>query len=236
MGSFSQHVGWATATLFLVLSFALWSVIEVNKYTIANPTSWVSVLWEQLFARIDNSFLGIMSGPFTFIVGAVLPDIDLRHSRAKGLARWGIPIFVGTMSSLVILPVAYSALNALEPSLQLGNWRYLMLMMIPVLVMLLTFVLVLLVGRLSMHWGKVHSIGAALIFSLVLLVLVLPVDLLWSLILALCLFSGYVEHLLVDQIYHELRLKEWAVDDRFALKLWSNSWRFDPLIILFGMS
>jgi len=82
------------------------------------------------------------------------------------------------------------------------------------------------------HWGRIHSIGFGLILStFVAIELSLFIAIDNSLLLAGSLFVGFLFHLIVDQIYHEMRLKS---DPRVALKIWSNS-KYDPLVRLWKL-
>lgn len=91
---------------------------------------------------------------------------------------------------------------------------------------------IFIIDKTSYHWGKVHSLGMALLASLaVWFISIVFWGFFWGFIIGLAYFAGYVNHLMCDQVYHELRAKNWS-SPRYALKLWSNKWSWDPFIIL----
>jgi len=69
------------------------------------------------------------------------------------------------------------------------------------------------------HWGHWHSIIAGMTLSTLVGLLVKWVfgDDLLAIVIALMFCAGYINHLVCDQFYHELKGKHWK---RKALKLW----------------
>ena len=145
--------------------------------------------------------------PIVVVIGTVFPDIDLPKESAitKIIVKILLPVFVCLMPP------------ALEYGVVLGTvvafviWRY---------------------EPRWIHWGHMHSLGAALLLSLgfgglIALRFRLPI----AVILAACFFWGFFLHIFFDQLYHEWNRKDWK-DRRYALKLWSNHWRWDPFILL----
>ena len=84
------------------------------------------------------------------------------------------------------------------------------------------------IGKRATHWGRVHSIIFGMLLSAVLFIGLLIVGVTDSAVcLSAAFFLGFIYHLIIDQVYHELRLKH---DYRFAFKLWSNTFKYDPFI------
>ena len=164
MGSFKQHMLWNALTIACFNTVILTFIIGDHFFTF-------------LFATI------------LFLVGGIIPDIDLPHR------RWYTTAFTG-----IIIPIV-------------------------------GFFIV----KRSTHWGRVHSIGFGMIFTAFLTFFITFMALLSGnepniaqiSLLSGSFFSGFMCHLIADQLYHEYLFR---ADHRVALKLWSNNWRFDPLI------
>ena len=167
MGSFKQHMLWNALTITVFNTLILTLLVGDFFFTF-------------LFATI------------LFLIGGIIPDIDLPHK------RWFTVMFTG-----IVIPI-------------------------------IGFFIV----KRSTHWGKVHSIGFGMLFTSFLSFFIVFVSLLSGnepniiqiSLLSGAFFSGFMCHLIGDQLYHEYHGKQ---DYRVALKLWSNNWWFDPLIRIY---
>lgn len=128
---------------------------------------------------------------------------------------------------LLLSMVGVFMIGAIAPDVDLPHEKRIT----KVLFFLLFPVVGYIISKKSSHWGRVHSIIFGLLLSLFLFIVLalLPFSTGSAFWLALSFFAGYINHLFCDQLYHIGRLKKGG---KYALKLYSNEWRYDPLIIL----
>jgi hypothetical protein len=213
MGSFKDHVTWALWSLDFILLFIIIIIVEYPN---------LLVEWQN---ENSVSLIAILGIPFLFVVGAIFPDIDLpKDNKVTRLVfRYFIPIF--TMMSVIY------GLNKLYPDLM---FRYFFI--VALLVIFIATTLMYLIDSRSVHWGRIHSIFAGILFStggFLLFAMWSGMNgLIWAFISALAFFLGYLSHLMCDEWHSLKKGTKW---NRRALKLWSNDWRFDPIIRIVRM-
>lgn len=246
MGSFQQHVNWGLLQLSFILSFIIVIIINFR----VEFSTFIDIVGDE-----GSTTIAILLIPIIFLVGVISPDVDLpRESRdtsfvAKRLAPVIAGITIGfAMSKIVDFFLTETEVNfsfitiqnplsgiidtATRTSLGFG-WQIAIGVISGIIGLVIVFTAIFLTDRYAVHWGAIHSVGAAFILSIPMYIgtFVWTQDAFSSLVVALAFFAGFMNHLVNDQIYHELRDKHWR-SPRYALKLWSNTWGWDPFIIL----
>lgn len=233
MGNFHQHVSWSTYTLLIIQSIIIYVLIQ-KSFTID-------------FLTFDSAkgqlalFAVLLSIPFIFVIGAVSPDIDLFKDswETRLFYQFFLPILFGFGIGIGVYRVITHGLSSVGfVSAELTNINsvpFITALCFGVAIACISFIFVYLLDKKSVHWGFCHSIGFSFILSSIVFVALLGI---WGsqyyllvILQTLAYLTGYWNHLVCDQVYHELRDKHWD-NPRYALKIWSNSWTFDPFIVL----
>jgi hypothetical protein len=224
MGSFQQHVNWAVINLIFILVSIIWIVLQF-------PTDVSNILIEANIQGGWSSFIAVLCIPILFIIGAIAPDIDLpKESRnTRILGKYIFPVFV----SLSIGVVIYRIIEKITYQFDVNLSRQFIIILISgtLIGFILVYSLVFICNKRATHWGRIHSIGFALILSSIIAISIYIwwLSFIWAIILGTSFGIGYINHLICDQVYHSMKNKHW---ERYAFKLWSNSWKWDPLIII----
>ena len=174
MGNFQQHVLYNSLVLLLVANIVI-------------------------FILTENSFLSIFLVGIFFIIGGIMPDIDLSHSKweTKYLFVIGFPTSI-TISFLLIVTKKYD----LE-TLIVSEWA--IYIALPILVIWFALMGAFwIINKYSTHWGKMHSLVAdgVLSYMVFYIALTLELDSILSRYLAIGFGAGYLLHLIIDQAYH----------------------------------
>ncbi|MFW9992276.1 MAG: metal-dependent hydrolase [Candidatus Odinarchaeota archaeon] len=231
MGSWKQHYDWAQGVLTLVL------IILVYLLTAFPGNVVVDWLGGQERYRL-YAFPGILTAVFLFFIGSVAPDMDLPNSRiGKQMKMYG-PLLIG-MGIGASMYVATDKILAYYGLLESFNFDPLLLMIAVAIVsgffgIIIAFIVIWSpwFRKMFTHWGMTHSLVAAVIFStLIGLFFWATWQALWGVVLGIFFFMGYLTHMVCDQVYHDLRDKEWPGENRYAVKILRNGWWFDPLIL-----
>ncbi|MHA2297966.1 MAG: metal-dependent hydrolase [Candidatus Hodarchaeales archaeon] len=231
MGSFKQHVDWAQVVLQLGLGAI---IFLLTAYPLdATP------IGEWLDANVSgvSLFGGILTAVFVFLIGSVGPDIDLPTSRiGKRLKIFGPPLIgLGIGAGMyVAVEKILDSFNLLE---SIKYDPFLVVIVISVISGLFGFLIAFIIiwspwwKKMFEHWGMTHSlIGAIVLSTIVGLFFWATWRALWGAVLGISFFLGYMTHMICDQVYHDLRDKEWAGKNRYAVKLLRNGWWWDPII------
>lgn len=231
MGNFNQHVQWA-----------LWSIVFIQ----AGVITILVILSEEINRWMTSGFftgeysllLTVLTVPIIFVFGAIAPDIDLpKDSKiTKLFFNYIIPITIGAGVGFGF----FRGVSYLMEEFGLFESATTDLLIYIAIASALVFAFfgwlgVQLIDRKSHHWGFTHSIVFALFLSFILFLSMWGIwgtsRILWAGIQGLAFFAGYLNHMACDQVYHELRDKHWR-SPRYAFKIWSNRWGFDPFILM----
>ena len=238
MGNFQQHKSWALYTIVIIQSIVIYLIIQQSF-----PVDFLS--FDSAKGQLAL-FAVLLSIPFIFVIGAVSPDIDLPKDSlpTKIFFRFFLPILFGfgiglgfykLVSSSVFLH-GFTSVGFVSDELKnIGSVPFVLAVTFGSVIALLSFIGVWAIDKKSVHWGFCHSIIFSFILSSVVFVALLGI---WGtqffllvVLQTLSYLTGYWNHLFCDQVYHEIRDKHWP-EPRYALKLWSNKWKFDPFIII----
>lgn len=233
MGNFHQHVSWSTYTLLIIQSVIIYLLIQQIF-----PISFLKFDT----AKSQLALLAVLlSIPFIFVIGAVSPDIDLPKDSmpTKLFYRYFLPLLFGLGVGIGVYRIVTSGVASAgfvtAGMNNIASLPFILAVSFGVIVAFIAFIGVWAIDKKSVHWGFCHSIFFSFILSGLVFVALLGI---WGtqyiLLVALqsvAYLTGYWNHLFCDQVYHEIRDKQWD-NPRFALKLWSNNWNFDPFIIL----
>ncbi|MFW9928772.1 MAG: hypothetical protein ACFFD1_05240 [Candidatus Thorarchaeota archaeon] len=224
MGNFHQHVSWASYTLITIQILIIYFILNFEE-TLAS-----------IIGNNKLNFWSIMTLPALFIIGAISPDVDLpkEAKRTSFLATIVFPIIISIAIGMVVYKGVILLIKQF-PFLDVsGLTIYIVSILSASIGLVITISAILIGDRKAKHWGRVHSIGFGFIISFIIFVITLVFwgisGWVWAFLSGLTFFGGYMDHILCDQAYHELRDKQWK-DKRYALKLWSNNWKYDPFII-----
>ena len=238
MGNFQQHKSWALYTIVLIQSVIIYLIIQKTI-----PVEFLS--FDSAKGQIALFFV-LLSVPIIFTIGAVSPDIDLFKDslQTKLFFRYFLPLLFGFGIGIGFYKVitsgafvhGFSSAGLLTDEMKnMTSLPFIVAFSFGIIVALLSFVGVWYIDQKSKHWGFCHSIFFSIILSSVVFVALMGI---WGaqfyqlvILQTIAYLLGYWNHLTCDQVYHEIRDKHWN-DKRYALKLWSNNWRFDPFIIL----
>ncbi len=233
MGNFQQHKSWALYTLVIIQSIIIYLVIQKSF-----PVSFLS--FDSTSGQIAL-FAVLLSIPFIFVIGAVSPDIDLPKDswETRLFFQFFLPILFGFGIGIGVYRIithGFSSTGFVSSELtNMSSLPFIVAVSFGVVVAFLSFIFVYLLDKKSVHWGFCHSIGFSFILSGIVFIALLGI---WGsqyyllvLLQSLAYLTGYWNHLICDQVYHEIRDKHWD-NPRYALKIWSNSWTFDPFIIV----
>ena len=233
MGNFQQHKEWALYTIVIIQAIMIYLVIQQTI-----PIDFLS--FDTAKGQIAL-FAVLLSIPFIFTIGAVSPDIDLPKDswETRLFFQFFLPILFGFGIGIGVYRIITHGLSSVGfVSAELSNIAsapFIIAVGFGVVVAFLSFIFVYLLDKKSVHWGFCHSIGFSFVLSGIVFIALLGI---WGsqyyllvILQTLAYLTGYWNHLICDQVYHELRDKHWD-NPRYALKIWSNSWNFDPFIVL----
>lgn len=238
MGNFSQHKQWSLYTIVLIQSVIIYLIIQQTF-----PINFLS--FDSAKGQLALFFV-LLSIPIIFTIGAVSPDIDLPKDsfQTKMFFRFFLPLLFGFgigigFYKIIVSDVfihGFSSVGLITDEMKnMTSLPFIVAISFGILVALLSFVAVWYIDQKSKHWGFCHSIIFSIILSSVVFIALMGI---WGaqyyqlvILQTLAYLLGYWNHLTCDQVYHEIRDKHWN-DKRYALKLWSNDWRFDPFIVL----
>lgn len=216
MGNLHQHIHWA-----------LWSLTFIQSSIIIILLYFPNIILDLSGTDKSSMPLLVLLVPIIFILGTISPDIDLKKesSLTKFLFYFILPLFLGLGSSKIIF-----LLFSIVISKKFDTLFFLIFTLIGIL---FWSGIIALIDAKATHWGRIHSIIAGLILSIIIWSMTSAWigENMWSVIVSLIFFVGYIIHLICDQVYHNIRKKRWNGDDkRYALKFWNNNTRFDPII------
>lgn len=238
MGNFQQHKSWALYTIVIIQSVVIYLVIQKSF-----PISFLT--FDSARGQIAL-FAVLLSIPFIFIIGAVSPDIDLPKDSVptKIFFRFFLPILFGfgigigffkIITSDAFVHGAAATGFITDEMKNITSLPFVLAIAFGSIVAIISFFAVWAIDQKSVHWGFCHSIFFSFILSGVVFIALLGI---WGteysllvILQTLSYLTGYWNHLFCDQVYHEIRDKHWP-EPRYALKLWSNKWKYDPFIII----
>jgi len=125
---------------------------------------------------------------FFGMIGGILPDIDLENSKPIQITSSILSIFIPLLAILTLL-------ESLSISKMLFIWF--------LSAMLLHFILFKILLSFTIHRGVIHSIPMAIVFAQTLNIFfsqILHFEELFSLLCGFFLFSGFIIHLVLDEI------------------------------------
>ncbi len=136
-----------------------------------------------------------------------------------------LAIFIGDYFFTLLFVTILFLAGGIMPDIDLPHKRWFTMMFTGIVIPIIGFFIV----KRSTHWGRVHSVGFGLIFSVFLAFFITFLTFLSGnelnieqiSLLSGSFFAGFMCHLIEDQIYHEYHDKG---GKRKALKLWSNNW------------
>ena len=238
MGNFQQHKSWALYTIVIIQAIVIYLLIQqtfpIDFLTFDSAKGQLAL------------FAVLLSIPFIFVIGAVSPDIDLPKDSlpTKIFFRFFLPVLFGfgigigffkIISSGAFIKGATSSGFITDEMKNMGSFPFVLAVSFGVAVAFIAFIGVWLLDQKSVHWGFCHSIIFSFILSSVVFIALLGI---WGtqyyllvVLQTVSYLTGYWNHLFCDQVYHEIRDKHWP-EPRYALKLWSNKWKYDPFIII----
>lgn len=229
MGNFHQHVSWAMTTVVVIEVVLLYIFLVYNDAV-------KSILSATNASVGFGAFLALLTIPVVFIIGAISPDMDLpKESRETDfIGQYIFPILTGIAIGFAVYKGIKILLTDFGVTLPSQYAPVGIAITAGIFGIILVFIIVFLTDKYAMHWGHLHSIGAATLVSLVVMASAMVFwGIPWGFLIGLSYFGGYLNHITCDQVYHDIRDKKWAGGpQRYAFKLWSNHWWWDPLIIL----
>ena len=228
MGNFHQHVSWSMTTVVFIQVILLYLFL-VYAGPIHDILSAVSA------STGAAAFLALLTIPIVFIIGAVSPDMELpKESRETDIiGQYFFPILTGIAIGFAVYKGIKIVLSTLSVTLPVQYAPVIIAIIAGIFGIILVFVIVFLTDKYAMHWGHLHSVGAAILVSLLVMGSAMVFwGIPWGFLIGLSYFGGYLNHITCDQFYHDLRDKKWAGGpQRYALNLCLNRLLLDPLII-----
>jgi len=164
----------------------------------------ITFIYSLILTYYSKEYVFVLT-PFLFIIGNIMPDIDL-PAESK-YTKWSIYIFLPFL---------------LGGSLLFYNPYFAFVFII------VSMIVLQIINRTTYHWQYVHSLGFMFLVGLTVgIIFTISAGEFVGKIAGLSIAGGFFLHLFADQLYSDLRGKTWK---RQSLKIWNNNNKYDPVI------